>query len=121
MRDTSANALSGARPEIVAVRSILFEDKADGPAVIVDASSKAEVSAMKAGEGGFVRSFLRLLVVERRRHDAAADGAFQVTQWNTGRVTITDPTIGKIIELKAFGATNVEAFAQLLETRRKSQ
>lgn len=113
---------SGTRsaPDVVAERSILFDDNADGSATILDATDGSVLATMKTGDGGFVRTMLRLLAGERRRHDAAGDAPFRVTHWNTGSVTIHDPAVGRTIELKAFGATNAEAFAQLLETRRTS-
>lgn len=114
----SASAVKAA-PAVVAATAIRFEDRPDGSAAVLDASDGFVLATMKAGDGGFVRTTLRLLTVERRRHNTTGEAPFQVTHWNTGSVTIHDPEIGKTIELKAFGATNAESFAQLLETRRK--
>lgn len=112
---------SVAAPVVVAQRPILFVDRDNGTAAVLDADDRTELAAMSAGEGGFVRTALRLMIVERRRHDAPADQAFRLTQWSTGSVTLEDQATGKTLELKAFGATNAEAFARLLETRRKQQ
>ncbi len=73
---------------------------------------------MTSTEGGFVRSFLRLLAVERRRFDAPQTTPFRVTHWSSGSVTVEDPALGRTIEIKAFGATNAEAIAKLIDDRR---
>lgn len=108
-------------PTVVAQRQIVFFDRDDGTAAVIDAGNRTELATMAAGEDGFVRTALRLMLVERRRHDAPVEQAFRLTQWSTGSVTLEDQATGKMLELKAFGATNAEAFARLLETRRTQQ
>ncbi len=113
--------VSATAPVAVAQKPIQFVERIDGTAAVLDANDGTELATMAAGEGGFVRTALRLMIVERRRHDAQADQAFRLTHWNTGSVTLEDQATGKTLELKAFGVTNAEAFARLLETRRKPQ
>lgn len=110
------------RPALAALghREIRIDERADGSAAVLDAASAAELATMKPGEGGFVRTMLRLLVLERRRHNAPVEPPFRVTQWNSGGVTIEDPVLGTNIEVKAFGATNAAAFAQLIDVRRNA-
>lgn len=102
-------------------RELLFEDLADGSAVVRDAGTGATLQHVAAGDGGFVRTALRLLVVERRRYGLDPAQPFVLASWTSGRVTIEDRALGKTIELTAFGTTNARAFAQLLETRSTSR
>ena len=106
-----------AAPFAVAARQILFEDKPDGTAEIVDAVDRTVLASMSTKDGGFVRSTLRLLQVERRRWRADTDAPFVVTRWSNGSVNVLDPATSKTIEVNAFGITNASAFVQLLETR----
>ncbi len=40
---------------------------------------------------------------------------FHLTRWSDGRLTIDDTATGQLIELEAFGHTNEDAFARLLD------
>ena len=65
---------------------------------------------------GFLRTVLAGLVRERRRENAGDPATpFRITRWSDGRLTVDDTATGKLIELEAFGHTNEDAFARLLD------
>ena len=43
------------------------------------------------------------------------DPPFRLARWSDGRLTLEDPTTGRRIELGAFGPTNAEVFAELMQ------
>ncbi len=69
---------------------------------------------MAPGTNGFLRGVLRGMVRERRSSDIGAQVPFVLTRWADGRLSITDPAIGRQINLEVFGPTNSSVFAQLL-------
>jgi putative photosynthetic complex assembly protein len=104
-----------APPQATAVetRSLLFADRADG-AVVVTEPGGDTVAIVAPGTGGFLRGVLRGLAQERMRRNEGPATAFELTRWNDGRLSLTDPVTDRHIYLDAFGPTNVAAFAALL-------
>jgi len=103
----------------VQVEELRFEDRLDG-AVAVYAGDAARPSFMLPPESNhFLRAFLRALVRERRLQ-AAGDGPatpFRLSRWEDGRLLLEDPATGRIVDLRAYGETNAEVFAQFLGPR----
>ena len=60
---------------------------------------------------GFLRGTMRGLARQRVRQDADRDIPFRLTEWADGRLTLEDPTTGRMVEMEAFGSTNEDAFA----------
>lgn len=117
-RAPAAPTAAGMGDIAVRSRDVVFSEGADGVARVIDITDGTAVLTMAAGDGGFVRTALRLLVLERRRLNSPVDAAFRITRWSSDRVTIEDLGMGKTLALNAYGPTNAGAFAQLLETRR---
>jgi putative photosynthetic complex assembly protein len=97
-----------------AVRELRFQDRADGAVVVLDAGSGATVDVLSVATNGFVRASLRGLARERRREDQGGGAPFRLTRWSDGRVTLDDEATGRHVELVAFGANQVAAFARFL-------
>lgn len=104
-------------PPAVAVetRELRFEDRGDGAVVATDPSGKVAVVAAP-GTNGFVRGVLRGLARERKRQDIGAMPPFVLTRWSDGRMTVSDPSTGRNVDLGAFGPSNWAAFANMLNT-----
>lgn len=101
----------------VAVRHLVFADRADG-AVVVQDSDRGATLAVLVGEndgGGFVRGVMRGMARERRMNGIGPARPFELTQWANGALTLRDPATGRAIELGSFGATNRAAFARFLQ------
>lgn len=106
--------------DLVAERSLRFEDRSNGAVAVYDAAKGNPVATIEPGQGHFVRATLRGLVRERRQQEAggglaAQDMPFRVAAWSDGRVTLDDPATGRRVELIAFGPDNVAPFARLLD------
>lgn len=96
-----------------------FEDR-DGAVVVLAADTGREVAVLAPGTNGFIRGVLRGLARERRMTGTGREPPFQLVRRTDGHLTLVDPTTGREIGLDAFGPTNVEAFAKLLQTGEKS-
>jgi putative photosynthetic complex assembly protein len=75
------------------------------------------LAVLDPGTNGFVRGVLRGLARERRRQGLGSEIPFHLAQRADGRLTLVDPATERVIDLKAFGPTNTQAFARLLEAR----
>lgn len=107
------------RGDRVVSRELRFEDRPDGAVAILDARNGAIISLVPPGEGGFVRATLRGLARERRMNEAGgAEVPFRVSVWEDGRLTLEDTATGRLVELGAFGQTQVQTFARLVATGR---
>lgn len=104
------------RVEPIASRELLFLDQADGGVVIRDAKTDRVVQVIAPGtETGFIRGVMRGLARERRMHGTGNAAPFTLTSWRDGQLSLTDTATGRDIELSAFGTTNRQSFAALLE------
>lgn len=102
-------------------RELRFTDRNDGAVIVDDARSRQTIAVLMPGTNGFVRGVMRSFARERRRENDSAAPPFLLTRWNDGRVTIEDTATRESIELIAFGATNLAAFAQFLNDRSASR
>jgi putative photosynthetic complex assembly protein len=109
---TVETAPSGAVRETIALR---FKDEADRSVSVLDAATGARITMLEHGGDGFVRGALRALTRERRLNNVLQDaGAFHLTRWSDGRLTLDDTATGERIDLRAFGEANEAAFARFL-------
>jgi putative photosynthetic complex assembly protein len=115
-RVTDAETTLGGTP--VEVAEVRFEDREDGSVAVQDARTDRVVHRLPPGEGNFERGALRALVRIRKVHGIEEPGTFRLTAWRDGRLTLTDPATGTVLDLNAFGPTNVGAFARILEATR---
>ena len=103
--------------KLVQTVSFRFEDRADGGISVIAPETGAVVGALAAGTDGFVRTVLRSLAFDRRRHGVDSQPAFVMTKWADGHSTLDDPATGRRVDLAAFGAANMQTFANLLTMR----
>jgi putative photosynthetic complex assembly protein len=103
-------------PETASVESrpLRFQDMRDGSIQVTDARTGQVAASVEPGTNGFIRGTLRGLARERKRRGIGIEPPFTLTRWADGRLSLEDPTTGRVIALDAFGPTNGEAFAQLL-------
>jgi hypothetical protein len=100
-----------------------------GPAQVVEPPRSAPLhsrdllfadmpATLAPGTGGFVRGAMRGLARDRRRNGGGGDEApFRLAAWSDGRFTLEDTVTGHAIDLQAFGRTQAETFANMLNTR----
>ena len=97
------------------VRSLRFEDRADGSVAVIDARSGREVERVQ-GEAGFLRGALLALARERRMRGLGPEQPFDLIARADGRLTLVDTATGERIDLESFGPTNAGVFRRLLTT-----
>ena len=100
---------------LVQDRTLLFSDGADGEVVISDAASSVIVRTLTAGEGSFICGVVRSLVRTRHQQGLFAQTGFHLNLYEDGRLQLIDPLTGQVIDLVAFGPTNMAEFAGLLD------
>ena len=108
----------GTTPNATPVREadLLMEDHDDGSITVTDAQTHALVDTVPPKTNGFLRVVLAGMVRERRQDDMGSPTIpFHLTRWSDGRLTLTDVATHQLIELEAFGHTNEDAFARLLD------
>ena len=105
----------GALEQTVARIELHFVDREDGGIDVFRASSGELIETLPPESNGFLRGALRSLVRARRASDIGAEIPFEVRRTVSGRVLLRDPATGQLIDLRAFGSTNVGAFSRFLD------
>lgn len=103
--------------EAIAARNILFSDRPDGGISVRDASSGQLIGEIAPGEGGFVRGALRGFMRERRLENPGTESPLRVAAMQDGAIILEDPVSGRWTDLRAFGATNLQSFAEFLHKK----
>jgi len=103
-------------PTAVVSRDLRFADAADGGVLVYEEPGGAVVARLAPGTNGFARALLRGLARERKREGFGAEPPFRLMLAADGALVLEDTANGRLIDLGAFGATNAQAFAQLLDT-----
>jgi putative photosynthetic complex assembly protein len=101
-------------PAAVQSRDLQFADGNNGAVLVYDARDHQLVDTLAPGTNGFIRVVMRGLARERRLGDIGSQPPFRLTRYSGGQITLTDTSTGKQIDLGAFGSTNTEAFARLM-------
>jgi putative photosynthetic complex assembly protein len=94
-------------------RSLLVADLPDGDVAVIDARDGSRVATM-TGESGFFRGTLRALARERKRAGFGPELPFDLIGRADGRLTLVDPSTGRMVDLESFGPTNAAVFVRLL-------
>jgi len=114
VRLTGVGSIHMALPAAVESRDLQFEDGKDGAVLVYDARDRRLVDTLAPGSNGFVRVVLRGLARERRLSEIGAQPPFRLTRFTNGKITLTDTSTDRQIDLGAFGSRNTEAFARLM-------
>ena len=101
-------------PAAVQSRDLQFVDGNNGTVLVYDAIDHQLIDTLAPGSNGFIRVVLRGLARERRLGDIGSQPPFRLTRYAGGQITLTDTSTGKQIDLGAFGSSNTEAFARLM-------
>ena len=111
--------LPNAKP--VESHHLYFTDQSDGAILVTNAVTGSKIDRLAPGTNGFIRASLRSLVRERRLAGVGSKPPFRLTVWTDDRVTLEDPSINRLIDLRAFGPTNQHAFARLIDKGSETQ
>ncbi|HJL15008.1 MAG TPA: photosynthetic complex assembly protein PuhC [Sandaracinaceae bacterium LLY-WYZ-13_1] len=96
-----------------------FEDRPDGSVAALDPATDREVHVVAPESGGFVRGVLRGVFRTRHLESMSRHEPLRLTRDADGRLELFDPQSGHRVELRSFGHTNYESFAQILEAARR--
>jgi putative photosynthetic complex assembly protein len=96
------------------MRTLRFFDEPDGTVRVEDGASAEVLGRFGPGEGGFIRASVRSLVHQRRIRGEGPGVPFELTEWDTGGMTLNDPVTGKSVEVSSFGPDNRAIFAGML-------
>jgi putative photosynthetic complex assembly protein len=118
VRLTGVGGVHMSLPAAVESRDLAFEDGRNGAVLVFDASNHRLVDTLAPGSNGFIRVVMRGLARERRLGDIGTQPPFRLTRYAGGQITLTDTSTGKQIDLGAFGSSNTEAFARLMNVER---
>ncbi|MBA4225938.1 MAG: phosphonate-binding protein [Hyphomonas sp.] len=121
VRLTGSTHTSDWRPLTVDTLSFQFVDGEGGEILAIDADTGAVVHTWAPETGGFVRTSLRSLALDRARDGIGAGPPFSLHLTGNGRFILEDPATGQWISLDAFGKDNVAEFARLFEEGRAAR
>lgn len=93
---------------------LVFEDGADGSIVVTDPATGALLRTWEPATGGFVRTAMRSLALQRRQMGIGSGPAFVLHRTESDKLIIEDPETGEWVSLDAFGSDNVAEFRKLL-------
>ena len=96
---------------------VRFVDEANGGVGAYDPASNETLHVFGPGEGGFVRTALRSLSMNRQLKGVGPTPPYELQMSATNNVVLFDPTTGKSITLTAFGDANQNDFAQLFRAQ----
>ncbi len=105
-------------PAAVESRDLQFEDGKNGTVLVYDARDHRLIDSLAPGTNGFVRVVLRGLARERKLGDIGQQPPFRLTRYENGQLVLQDTSTLKQIDLVAFGSSNEQAFARLMESER---
>jgi len=103
-------------PAAVESRDLLFKDGEDGSVLVYDAADNQLLHKLAPGQSGFVRVVMRGMARERKIADIGPQPPFRITRYANGQLTLTDTANNRMIDLNAFGSSNLAAFAALITT-----
>jgi putative photosynthetic complex assembly protein len=96
-------------------RELRFADREDGAVIVTDATSGDTVKIIEFGQGGFFRATMRRMAKARVAAGIGAEPPFQLTLWENGALSLTDPQTGRETEIHGFGADHSQVFADMLK------
>ena len=109
---TGVGVTTSPAPVTVASRDLVFAETDDGLLRVSEAARGGrEVGRFAAGDGGFIRAMVRGLTRNRTRYGEPGVGTFRVSRSADGGLWIQDLGTHQNIDLRAFGPTQVQAFA----------
>ncbi|AHK79139.1 photosynthetic complex assembly protein [Ectothiorhodospira haloalkaliphila] len=117
-----ATTAEPAEQDLTVVQSVRLKprEKPGGYMEIVDADTNQVLKLIEPSGGGFMRTVLRIIALDRRHLDDHEDLPFLLTRWSDGGLSLEDPVTGNRYKLNAFGSTNAAAFAELLDSAQDS-
>lgn len=99
-------------------RELRFVDDAAGAVLVHRVPDDRVIQVLEPGTNSFIRGVLRSINRERRLRNIDIYEPYQLTRWDDGRLSLHDPATGELVDLGAFGKTQLDAFTVLLIAHR---
>lgn len=109
----SGESIRAPDAQTLVMRELVFQDQPDGSVAVKDAKTGKIIDAI-TGEAGFARGTLRGFARDRKARGIGPDAPLQLMGRADGRLTLFDPTTGRIVDLESFGPNNAAVFARML-------
>jgi putative photosynthetic complex assembly protein len=103
---------------VVATYPVTMMLDADDAVALKSAETGAVIVGFDKGHGGFLRGAIRAFGLKRHQMNIAPAAPYVVTKWESGRVTLNDPSTGHQVPVDAFGPMVTKMFAPLVETKK---
>jgi putative photosynthetic complex assembly protein len=91
-----------------------FQERDDGRTLVYAETDPEAIAVLESGVDGFVLGVLRAMARERRGREVEMSQPYQLILLEDGRLIFKDTATGREIDLRAFGPTNAQSFADLL-------
>lgn len=112
---TGIGRTSEPAPVPVASRDLVFSENPDQTLTVRDAGDGGRVlKGFDAEDAGFIRALVRGMTRNRAMHGEPAVGAFRVSLSRDGGIWLQDLGTEQNVDLRAFGPSQVQAFAQFV-------
>jgi putative photosynthetic complex assembly protein len=105
---------------VVANYPVTMMVEADDAVALRSVETGQIVVAFDKGHGGFLRSAIRAFGLKRNQMKIAPASPFMVTRWESGRVTLNDPSTGHQVPVDSFGPMVTKMFAPLVADKTKN-
>ena len=102
---------------IVATYSVTMMVEGDDAVALRSVETGDIIVDFDKGRGGFLRSAIRAFGLKRNQMKIAPATPFEVTRWESGRVTLNDPATGHQVPVDSFGPTVTKMFAPLVAAK----
>ena len=113
-RHTGHGTVSTPVAKAVDTRNLHFADRKDGSVLVTDADTGQTVFVAEPGTNGFLRGVMRGMSRVRKLEKISRYEPYRLIRWDSGRISLLDPTTGSDIKLEVFGPANYSVFARLL-------
>jgi putative photosynthetic complex assembly protein len=92
-----------------------FHEQGDGTTLVYADADPEAIAQLESTVDGFVLGVLRTMARERRGYEIDMTEPYKLMLLEDGRFLFKDPSTGREIDLGAFGPTNAQSFANLLQ------
>jgi putative photosynthetic complex assembly protein len=113
----AAKVVNGA---VVASYPVTMMVEADNAVALRSVETGKIIVSFDKGRGGFLRSSIRAFGLKRNQMKIAPATPFVVTRWESGRITLNDPSTSHQVPVDSFGPTVTKMFAPLVADTTKN-
>lgn len=100
-------------------RTIQFYDTDDGSVKVTDGATGEQLALYPQNSGGFVRATARALIFARQVRNIGPEVPFDLTSYENGAMTLSDPLTGQTVELASFGSKTNDVYEDILREGRE--